>query len=142
MNEQGSVIFALGIGGLQYVRPSMFDSVVYTPEYTPAEWTDDYEGSAVWSDVVGTNATAALTEVGTMVGANPRDVGGLLVVGAYLIVCLVIIGMGGEAVGAAILSSVFILGGSWLHLLDIALIAVIAGIAVLLLVYRFFWKTA
>jgi len=142
LNEQGSVIFALGILGLQYVRPSMFDSVVYTPDYTPEEWSNVYEESAVWSDVVGTNATEALTQAGTMLGANPRDVGGVLVVAAYLIVCLVIIGMGGDAIGAAILSSVFILGGSWLHLLDIALIAVIAGIAVLLLVYRFFWKTA
>lgn len=142
LNEQGSVIFAIGIWGLQNVRPSMFDSVVYTPDYTPEEWTNAYEESAVWSDVVGTDATEVLTDAGDIIGANPRDVGGLICVGLYLIVCLVIIGMGGDAIGAAILSSVFILGGSWLHLLDIALIAVIAGIAVLLVVYRLFWKTA
>ena len=143
LNEEGSVIFAVGVAGLHYVRPNMFQSVVYTPEYTPEDWSDAFEEDTTWSEQIGDTSATALTSFGDIFGISGRNVGGLGIMILYIALCLVIVARGGDAIVGALLAIPVLLTGSWLHLLDIAFIAIIASIGVFLLLYRFWWgKTA
>jgi hypothetical protein len=143
LNEEGGVIFASGIPGLQYIRPDLFSTVISIPGYDPEDWTDSWEGAATWQEMVGTSVAAAFTSVGEIFGVSGRNIGAYLILIAYLALSLTVVirGQGGgSATVAGILAIPFIMLGVWLHLIDFAIIAIIASIGTILLVYRFWWS--
>ena len=140
LNGQGGAIFATGIPGLQYVRPDIFAVSVYTPDYDEGEGTNAYEESTTWQEVVGPQVTAFLDAAGGIVGLEDgRNIGAGLLVALYLGLCILIVARKGDALIGAGLGIPIIIAGSWLHLIDIVVILVVAAIGVFFTMYRFWW---
>jgi len=140
LNEQGGAIFATGIPGLQYVRPDIFATSVYTPGYDENEGTNAYEESTTWRDVLGTGVADFLDAAGGIVGLEDgRAVGAGFLIAVYLGLCILIVARKGDALVGAGLGIPIIIAGSWLHLIDIVFILVVAAIGVFFTMYRFWW---
>jgi len=140
LNEQGGVIFATGILGLQYVRPDIFAVSVYIPGYDEADSTNAYEESTTWREVLGTGVATFFDAAGEIVGLEDgRDIGAGILVAVYLGLCILIVARKGDALVGAGLGIPIIIAGSWLHLIDIVFILVVAAIGVFFTMYKFWW---
>lgn len=140
LNEVGSVLFANGIPALITIRPDIFQSSTYEPDYDAGTTTHPYESSTTWDAVLGTSATTALTSIGNIVGLSGRHVGAYGLILLYGLLCLLIAAKGGNGLIGAILGVPIIVAGAWLHLIDIAFVCIVAGIAVLMTMFRFWFS--
>jgi len=146
LNEEGGVIFALGIPQLQYVRPDIFQTVVHIPEYESIEWTNAFEEYTDWEERMGADAVAAFTATGGIVGLSGRDLLAFVLFVAYLGICLAVMSrregaMSGDPTVMAILAvPLVLLLGIWLRVIPIALMATIAAVATLITVFRFWFS--
>lgn len=140
LNEQGGVIFATGIPGLQYVRPDIFATSIYTPGYNATTPGHAYEESTTWDEVVGPQVAAFLNAAGEIVGLEDgRNVGAGLLVALYLGLCLLVVSRKGDALIGAGMGIPIIVAGAWLHVIGIVFVLVVASIGVFFTMYRFWW---
>lgn len=137
LNIEGGVIFAVGIPGLQYVRPDLFEIIPEVPGYEEETWTGAFDSDTTWTAQVGTTIAATFTNLGTVFGISGRWAGAFLMVLGYLALVLAVLSRGGDGAVAAILAIPVIVLGTWLRLFDAAFIATIASIGILMLGYRF-----
>lgn len=136
LNEQGEVIFATGIPGLQYIRPYMFSVTIYEPGYTEEEPTNAYEEDTTWEEVLGPDASDILTSGGVILGLSGRNAGAAILIAIYLGLCIFIVSRKGDALVGALLGIPIIIAGSRLHLIDIVFVMVMASIGVFFTMYR------
>lgn len=139
LNEEGGVIFATGVPALVTQRPGIFEVTIWKPEYERREGTTDFDDAAAWEDQVGSTAADTMTGIGNIWGISGRNAGAFGLLAGFLILCLVIVGRGGDAFGAALLAIPVVLLGTELRLLDISHIAIVAAVGILLTVYRFWF---
>lgn len=141
LNEEGGVIFALGIPQLQYVRPDIFQIVVHIPEYEAEDWENAFESATNWEERVGPGVAAAMTSAGGIIGMDGDALLAFLMFVVYIAICLVVVARGGDPTIIAILAVPFILLlGVWLRVIPIALMATIAAVATLITVFRFWFS--
>lgn len=141
LNDEGGVIFALGIPQLQYVRPGIFQTVIRIPEYETEEWTNAFESYTDWEERVGPGVAAAFTSAGAIVGMGGDVLLAFILFVVYIAICLVVVGRGGDPTIMAILAiPLVLLLGVWLRVLPIALMATIAAVATLITVFRFWFS--
>lgn len=140
LNEQGGVIFATGIPRLASVRPGLFASSIYAPGYDAVTPTGAYEEATTWQAVVGPQVANLLDSVGAIVGLEDgRHVGAALLVALYFGLCILIVSRKGDVLIGAALGIPIMVAGSWLHVIDIVFIMVIASIGIFFTMYRFWW---
>lgn len=140
LNEQGGVIFATGIPRLSSVRPGLFAVSIYTPGYEAATPTRAYEESTTWQAVVGPQVASFLNAAGEIVGfEDGRGVGAAFLIVLYLGLCIFIVSRKGDVLIGAAMGLPIIVAGSWLHVIDIVFIMLIAVIGVFFTMYRFWW---
>lgn len=139
LNAEGGVIFSIGIPGLEEIRPDLYEITSGVEGYEATEWSHAFAGDTTWQTQVGTSTASALTNVGTLFGIDGKAIGAFLLLILYLGIAMVVVSKGGDATLAVVLAIPFVLLGVWLRLIDIAIVGVVAAVAVLLLVYRFWW---
>jgi len=140
LNTEGGVVFSIGIPGLEQIRPNLFELTSGIEGYAPTDWTHAFVAETTWQTQLGTTASTALTAVGSFFGIDGKAVGAFLLMACYLALALVVVMAGGDATIAIILAVPFVLLGAWMRLIDIAIVAVVASVAVLLFIYRFWWS--
>lgn len=139
LNELAGVIFSRGIPRLEVQRPLIFEVTIWGPEYEHATGSTDFDDATDWEAQVGDDVASVAIGVGNIWGISGRNAGAFALLLGYGILCIVIVGRGGEAFGVALLAIPVVLLGTWLGLLDISHITVIASIGVLLTIYRFWF---
>jgi len=140
LNDEGAILFSIGIPGLQLVRPDLFLATAQIPEYNPQEWTDAFEGATDWETQVGPTVAGILTAGGDMFGIDGKGFGVFFLLGLYILIAA---GAGANKVDATViiaLSFPILALGAWLRVIDIVIIAVIGAIAVFLFIYSLFWS--
>lgn len=140
LNDEGAIIFAIGIPALQTVRPDLFMATAQIPDYEPEEWTDAFTNYTTWQDQVGPVVVAIFDNGGTMFGVDGNVFGAFLLILGYLAIA---IGAGSARVDATVIIGIafpFLALGAWLRLIDIVYIAVIGAVALFLFVYSFWWS--
>jgi hypothetical protein len=139
LNEEGGVIFEAGIPGLSSVIPEAFQVIVTSEDITTTTWTNSFEGSATYTDLLGVKIAGYLDNIGGLFGADGGEAGGFVILAIYIIIAIFMVGKTNIIAAFAIGFPVLILG-AWLHLLPIALIGVVLAIIVLLFVWYMFWS--
>lgn len=139
LNEQGSVIFVTALASLSTIRPDIFLTPVYLPEEADTG-AGAFDTTTTWEVEVGPQVTTAVTDAGTVFGMSGKNMAGFLVFGGYLLLSLMVVGLGGDAGIAAILSVPLLVWGTNTRILPFAFLASISILAILLLVYRFWWN--
>jgi hypothetical protein len=142
LNEEGGVIFSTGIPALADIRPDLFKVAVHTPGYEGEDWTNAFGEATDWETQVGDTVASLLTTGGGYIGMDGKNFGTWLLLGAYLIFALLMVGKQsreGGFIGAGLAVPILLMG-TWLRLLDVVFIAVTASIAVGLLMYSLWWS--
>jgi hypothetical protein len=142
LNEEGGVIFSTGIPALADVRPDLFKVAVHTPGYEGEDWTNAFSEATDWETQVGDTVASLLTTGGGYIGMDGKNFGTWLLLGAYIIFALLMVGKQsreGGFIGAGLAVPILLLG-TWLRLLDVVFIAVTASIAVFMLVYSLWFS--
>ena len=140
LSTEGGIIFSIGIPGLNHIRPDLFEMAGRVEGYDPEDWTNAYTTATTWDVQVGTTAATDLTAIGTLFGVDGKSVGVFFLLAVYLSIAIAVVARGGDATIAIILAAPFILLGAWLRMIDIVIIAVTSSVAVLLLIFRFWWS--
>ena len=137
LNEEGGVIFQDGIQGLTEVRPDLFQIIIHVPGYTGEEFTDAFNRSGTWEEAVGPKVAGWLTSGGEIIGVDGKMVGVIILIFCWLGLAVIAALKGGSAFVVLVLAVPFFLAGALLHFLDIALIAIVASILTLGLIFTF-----
>lgn len=140
LDTEGGVIFALGIPGLPQIRPNLYELTSGIGGYDPEDWTHAFVAETTWQDQVGTLPAAGLTAAGTLFGVDGKAIGAFFLLACWLTIGIMVVGKGGDSVIAIILAVPFVLLGTWLRLIDVAIMGVTAGVVILMLMYRFWWS--
>jgi len=140
LNDQGAVIFLTAYDDLLDLRPDLFltgDAELHSPEVGTGAFDDE----TTWEDTCGSVVFGAVNSTADMVGVDePQNMAGILLMAGYLILALALVGVGVDAMVAALLAIPMILVGTELRVLPFAFITAISVVAILLLVYRFWWS--
>lgn len=140
LNDEGAVVFLTGMPSLMGVRPGLFVS----GEFTPGDYETDagsFDDVTTWDAEVGSTVADAVVDTADMVGVDePQNMAGILLMVGYLALVCIVVAAGGDASIAAFLAIPVIAGGTQLRILPYAFIATIGAVAVILLVYRFWWS--
>ena len=139
LNELAGVIFSRGIPRLETQRTHIFEVTIWGPDYEHQAGRTDFDDATDWQSQVGDTAADTIIGVGNIWGISGRNMGAFGLLIGYAILCVVIVGRGGEAFGAALLGVPIVMLGTWLGLLDISHITIIAAVGILLTVYRFWF---
>jgi len=140
LNEDGGVVFLVGMPSLIHVRPDLFEvGVAEMEDYA----TDSYsfDSVTVYSTEVGETITAAVEATADVVGIEePVNVARVLVLILGIGLAGLVVKLGGDWTVAFLLVAIpVIIAGTQFRIYPFAFIATISGVAVLLLVYRFTW---
>lgn len=111
LNEAGGTIFLTGIPYLDQVRPGLFQVALGEIPYTEPTWAGGYSGGlATWEVAVGPEFAAILTDCGTLINVNGKDLGMLLIFLAYVAVAAGSFVIGHGMAGVSLAIPILILG--------------------------------
>lgn len=139
LNEEGGVIFANGIPALNEVRPDIFKIALHTIPYEPEEYTDAFQESTTWPEMVGPDVEAILNSGGDLLNVSGKNFGAIILFGSYIAFAVFLVGKGHATVGLALGIPIILVGG-WLHLIDIIIIGVSASVVTMLIVWQMWWS--
>jgi hypothetical protein len=140
LNDEGGTVFKIGIPALAEVRPSLFQSATQKPGVPSGEESHAFEEATSWEAQVGPQVVAFFTWGGGKIGTDGKTFGAILLVSLYLLVIIwLVFGADVDAAWAAIVCVPFLPLMAWLRLINIAIVAVIGSVSVLLLLKRFWW---
>jgi len=141
LNEEGGVMFAVGIPYLEQARPNIFQISTYTPGWEDKEWTEAYpESLPGWEVAVGANFAGIFNDLGDTMGIDGQWVGAILLFVVYFALAIGVLGMG-HGLAGLVLASPLLMAGFYFKLIPFAVLGVIIAIAALMLVRQFWWKT-
>jgi len=140
LNRQAGVFFLTGMPSLVNLVPNLFEvGEVDIDDYATDPY--DFDTETTWSTEVGETVSGAVEDTADMMGVEtPQHLAGIMLMIGYFILAGIVVAKGGDISIAAFLAIPVILAGTQLRIFPFAFIAAIAGIAVLLLVYRFWWS--
>lgn len=143
LNEEGGIIFATGIPALSEIRPDLFKVVIHIPSHEDEDWTNAFVEATDWEVQVGPTAANVLTAGGGFIGMDGKMFGTFILLGIYMLGILIVVGKGAGSRGSGFIGAglaiPILIAGTWLRLLDVVFISVLASIAVVLLVYSLWW---
>ena len=140
LNEQAGVFFLTGMPSLVQLVPNIFAvGAVDIDDYSTDPY--DWDTETTWDAEVGDTVAGAVGYTANILGIDePQHLAGILLMIGYFILAGVVVAKGGDMSIAAFLAIPVILAGTQLRIFPFAFIAAISGIAILLLVYRFWWS--
>lgn len=139
LNEEGGIIFLTGIPGLADVRPDIFQVVMHVPTYDATSWDLAFDEGADWEEQLGTDVSLAFTTGGGILGIGGDALGAIIVFVTYLGLAGLVVLKGGSPSVVIALAIPVVLLGVWLKLISVVVMGAIAAVAVLLLVFSFWW---
>jgi len=140
LNEEGGVMFTIGIPYLDAIRPGIFQIVVSTIDYTPPSWGSSYEeGLPTWETAIGPSMTTALTSVGGLINLDGKNTGILLVILLYVAVATAAFAGTGHGVAGLALASPILILGVYFRFIPFAAMGVAIALIMVLLVRELWW---
>ena len=136
LNAAGGVIFATGIPLLDTERPNLFQIVSYANTPATGTYPQTMRQKLTPAIMLGPDAWGVMTSIGGLMGVDGRTVG---VIGLIIGFC-VIAGWGfmpGHTVAATVISSLIIVAGLLLGLIDVLVGAFVIAVCLII----FVWKT-
>ena len=137
LNEEGGVIFQDGIASLSDIRPDLFQALILSPEHTPKTFTHAYDTATTWEETVGPVVASGLNAMGGVIGVDGNIAGLLILFGLWIAAAIVTVAKGGSTFVALCLTSPFVILATVLHFMGIVLLAIVASVLVLLLIFSF-----
>jgi len=134
INDQGAIIFSMGIPSIRTERPNIFCTETALPPPELDEHTREYE--TTWStDRLGTYIPGVLESGAGMLGISAINLGGFIIFLLWLAV-VVLVGMGsGNALVGMGLGVPIVIGGAFFGLVPGALIMILSAVTVMFGVY-------
>ena len=138
LNSIGGTFFQVGIPRLGHVRPHLFEYPPMDIDYTPTQWTREYESSFHWQELLGPMIVADAQEVGAVFGLGGLDALRLAFFGLWIGISGVVAALAGSA--ALLVSIPFLIIGVVTGLLPIAAFAVVTALLVLVVIWIFWFR--
>ena len=141
LNEEGGVIFAIGIPYLDKARPNIFQISTYDPDWEEGDWTHAYpESLPDWEVAVGSTFAGIFNDIGTVMSLDGQWVGAIILFIIYFALGIGVLGMG-HGLAGLVLATPILMAGWYFKLIPFAILGVIIAIAALVLIRQFWWKT-
>jgi len=141
LNENGGVMFSIGISGLMAERPDLFQIAVSGIPSEEPTWTEAYgDMRDPWYTQLGADIATQVNTTAGLVGAEGVDILRLLLVGAYAIVAILMIA-NGMNFGAFAVASPLLIFGYMIKVLPWAGLGVAIAILVTMAVRQLWWKS-
>jgi len=129
LNENGGVIFTIGIPGLPEIRPNIFQYIIHTIDYVETDFDYLYqEELSDWEATLGETLSGYINEGAGALGVSGRMLGGIGVFAIYAL-AFVIGASKFHGLAGAVIASPILLIGTWVGLIPLAYV----GIGVILI---------
>ena len=120
--------------------PELFKSVVQYPEAPTVAPEDLFSAGEDWEDMMGTEIVGIAEDLGEYAGGiNPKTIATMALLGFAIFLAVGMFAKGHATMGLA-LTFPFIAAAGALRLLDIAIIAIIGIVALLLFSWSIWWS--
>ncbi len=136
LNSSGGVIFSTNIPELDEVRPNLFSIVSGTPINDDEDYVQALQDELAWQTMLGPQITRAFTLGGNLFSIEGSTFGAGIGFIVYLLTCLLCF-PAGHAIAAIVIPIpiLIILWGTGLA--ELALMAILLGVAVIIFVWQF-----
>lgn len=141
LNEDGGVIFDLGIPALSSVRPGIFQIVSIAPGYEQEDFTGAYQTELVWQTLLGPYLTSLFTNWGIIWSVNGSIIGSFLAFLFYAVVAIFAFPVG-SAIAAISIPLGIMLIAWYTGLLPLAALGVILALAAFWLIWQVWFRNA
>ncbi len=141
LNENGGVLFALGMPDLEIARSHLFQGVKHQVTYEATTATGAFDAATTYDVTSGVYITGLVDAAGTKFNMSGKDFGAILLFGIYLIVAIILASKGMFSVGL-VLALPVVLAGVWLRYIDMTILTITLAFFAFLAVYQFWWKRA
>lgn len=138
LNDIGSVAFMNGIPELSNVRPALFQEVSPEINYDDETFTDSFSAETTWQAMLGSDAEDVADDAATVFGIDNHTMIAVSLFMGYVGIAVFVFQKGHTTSGLALMFP-FLLIAAATRVLDIVLVGVIAAIALLLIVWSFWW---
>ena len=137
---QGGDIFLKGIPGLDIIRPHLFYVTIHQPTPPTGTKPHTYEETLVWEAQVGPYIADLLNTAGDVVNVEGNVIGGMILFAVYIaIVGFGVVGTRSPAVATG-MAIPLLLGGMWLALIPMPLMAILCIAMLFLTVWILFLR--
>jgi len=141
LNEEGGVIFVIGIPALNTVRLNLFQIVTSDIPYEEPDWTSAYwDTLPTWEEAVGDETASVLNAAGNLIDAvGGRNVGILFIIIFWAAIATTSFAVGHGTAGMALTVPILVLG-VYFGFIPFAVMGVAIAIVVALLARELWWS--
>jgi len=142
LNEEGGVLFDVGITGLAVQRgETLYQVAVSGIPYSEGTWTSSYTGGRdEWYTQLGPDISNNINATADLVDADGKTLLMLIILGGYMAVAVIMI-MNGMNSGAFAVLAPFLLFGYAIKVLPWPVLGVIVAILVMMAMRQLWWKS-
>ena len=141
LNENGGVIFSLGISALSDIRPDVFQIVTTIPGYTQGDYTGAMQHETAWATLLGPKIAGMMTTWGSVFSVSGSTIGALVAFAFYGIVAVFAFPVG-HAVAAITIPFGILMVAWYTGLLPLAALGVLLAIAAFFMIWQMVFSRA